>query len=87
LTERRHGRSADAYDVESDGDEVNLETLMSQVTEYLLTVLSSSRFRGIVQASVPEMLYLLARCMQMTHAQVTHAYRGPFYRTFLRSFT
>jgi hypothetical protein len=43
---------------------------MWQVTEYLLTVLSSAKFRAMVQPSVPEMLYLLARCMQMTHSQV-----------------
>jgi hypothetical protein len=94
------GDGDDAYDADSDGDEVNLESLMSQVThnarsvrdgfpgfllgltypvhscplwqvtEYLLTVLSSAKFRAMVQPSVPEMLYLLARCMQMTHSQV-----------------
>eukprot|EP00854_Cymbomonas_tetramitiformis_P011224 gene11224-13265_t len=56
-------------DVDSDGDELNLEALISQMVEFLLTILGSSRFQHLIKPFGQDLVYTLMQYMQMTTAQ------------------
>jgi len=64
-----YGDGEEVNEADSDGDEVNMETLLSQVVEYLLSVMGVGRWKPLLAASLPDLLMLLARYMQITQQQ------------------
>eukprot|EP00239_Pterosperma_sp_CCMP1384_P012310 CAMPEP_0197863164 /NCGR_PEP_ID=MMETSP1438-20131217/40439_1 /TAXON_ID=1461541 /ORGANISM="Pterosperma sp., Strain CCMP1384" /LENGTH=142 /DNA_ID=CAMNT_0043480969 /DNA_START=106 /DNA_END=531 /DNA_ORIENTATION=+ len=54
---------------ECDGDDVNVELLMSQVMEFLITVVGNKRFKKMIQPHIFDLVYTSLQYMQMTSQQ------------------
>ena len=44
--------------VDSDGDRLGFETLMSQLIEFLMTLVGNKRFVDLIQQAVPRLIYI-----------------------------
>ncbi|KAL0051329.1 hypothetical protein WJX82_005781 [Trebouxia sp. C0006] len=60
----------DADQADEEGDNMDFESLMSQLFEVLITLVGNQRHHHLMQPIVPELIYLTIGYMQMTQEQV-----------------
>lgn len=63
------GEEEEAADVDSEGGSIDLESLLSQLMEFLLTIVGNRRYQATVRSSMAELQYITLGYMQMTRAQ------------------
>ncbi|KAK9806782.1 hypothetical protein WJX72_002643 [[Myrmecia] bisecta] len=67
----------DEGEVDSDGENMDFESLISQLVEFLLTLVGNRRYQGMMQGVMGELVYLTIGYMQMTGSQVEAWSRDP----------
>jgi len=60
---------AEEGDADEDGDSLELESLLSQMFELLISMVGHQRTSGLLKPAAPEMMYLTISYMQMTEEQ------------------
>jgi hypothetical protein len=67
----------DGGELDSDGENLDFEALISQLFELLLTLVGNNRYKGLVAGSVGQLMYTALAYMQMTRDQAITWARDP----------
>jgi hypothetical protein len=67
----------DGGELDSDGENLDFEALISQLFELLLTLVGNNRYKGLVAGSVGQLMYTVLAYMQMTRDQAITWARDP----------